>query len=93
MFPPNAPAPDWDSKNEYIIGKIAVYAITHTKRLLKVGMKMTLRDVFDVAKSKDGKRDGLEVREGYLSFVVVPKGEIEQGWVNEFKNSRNRAIH
>ncbi|PAV21144.1 40S ribosomal S7 [Pyrrhoderma noxium] len=44
MFPPNAPPPDWDSKHEYVIGRLTVYAITHLKRLLKVGMKMTLRN-------------------------------------------------
>lgn len=91
MFPPKVPAPDWDVKHEYVYGKLNVYAITRTKRLLKVGMKMTLRDLLNVAKAKDGIPDGMEIREGYLSFVVVPKGEVEQGWVDDFKKSRNRA--
>ncbi|KAH8118482.1 hypothetical protein DFH11DRAFT_1502486 [Phellopilus nigrolimitatus] len=90
MFPPNAPAPDWDMRREYAIGKLAVYAITHSKRLLKVGMKMTLRDLCNTAKLKDGKPDGLDLRDGYASFVVVPKGKAEQEWVNEFKSSRDR---
>ncbi|KAL5508112.1 CNS1 [Sanghuangporus vaninii] len=90
MFPPNVPAPDWDLKHEYVYGKLNVYAITRTKRLLKIGMKMTLRDLLNVAKAKDGSPDGLEVREGYLSFVVLPKGEVEQRWVDEFKKSRDR---
>ncbi|KAI5124755.1 hypothetical protein M0805_005389 [Coniferiporia weirii] len=91
MFPPVAPAPNWDTKHEYTVGKLAVYAVTHTKRLLRVGAKMTLRDVCDVAKSKDGKPDGLDFRDGYLSFVVVPKGEVERVWIDEFKSNRDRA--
>ena len=91
MFPPNAPPPDWDSKHEYVIGRLTVYAITHLKRLLKVGMKMTLRNVCETAKStKEGRSDGLEVRDGYLSFVVVPRGEPEQRWIEEFKSMRDQ---
>ena len=90
MFPPNAPAPDWDTKHEYVMGKLSVYVITRTKRLLKVGMKMTPRDLFEVAKLKDGKPDGLELREGYLSFVVLPKGAIERDWVDDFKSRRDQ---
>ena len=92
MFPPHAPPPSWDSKGEYVIGKLTVYAITHMKRLLKVGMKMTPRNVFDIAKmTKEGKYDGLEVRDGYLSFVVLPKGEPEQKWIEEFKRTRDQS--
>ncbi|KAL5487906.1 CNS1 [Sanghuangporus weigelae] len=90
MFPPNVLAPGWDLKHEYMYGKLNVYVITRTKRLLKVGMKMTLRDLLNVAKVKDATPDGLEVREGYLSFVVVPKGEVEQRWVDELKKIRDR---
>ena len=91
MFPPNAPFPDWDIKHEYSVEKLVVFAITCTKRLLKIGMKMTLRDLCKAAKIKDGKLDGLEVRDGCLSIVALPKGPVEQEWVNEFKSSRDRS--
>ncbi|KDQ64929.1 hypothetical protein JAAARDRAFT_52854 [Jaapia argillacea MUCL 33604] len=95
MFPPNAPAPEWDRKGEYVYseGGLVVYAITSKKRLLKVGKKMTLRDVCESAKGKDGERDGLELTEGSLSFVVVPKGEEEKKWIEEFKRTRDMSVN
>ncbi|KII95914.1 hypothetical protein PLICRDRAFT_87223 [Plicaturopsis crispa FD-325 SS-3] len=90
MFPPDAPPPPWDTAREYIAGQLVVYAITSRKRLLKVGKKMTLRDVCRAAKAKEGEpRDGLEVKDGCLTFVVVPKGDAEKKWVDEFKKSRD----
>lgn len=63
--------------------------MTHRKRLLKVGKKMTLRDVCKAAKGEDGQpKDGLEVKDGCLTFVVLPKGEVEKKWVDEYKGSR-----
>ena len=89
MFPPNAPAPEWDLRREYIPENLVTYVPTHRKRLLKVGKGMTLRDVCKVAKAKEGQpRDGLEVKDGCLSFVVMPKGELERKWVEEFKQLR-----
>ncbi|KAJ7237229.1 hypothetical protein B0H12DRAFT_1204437 [Mycena haematopus] len=42
-----------------------------------VGKKMTLRDVCTAAKGKDGEpRDGLEVKDGCLTFAVLPEGTI-----------------
>lgn len=91
MFPPEAPAPEWDQKGEYVDGNLVIYAITHRRRLLKVGKKMTLRDVCKAARGKDGEpRDGLEVKNGCMSFVVVPKGAEEKRWVDEFKQSRDK---
>ncbi|KAI6165001.1 hypothetical protein EDD17DRAFT_1884906 [Pisolithus thermaeus] len=59
-------------------------------RLLKVGKKMTLRDVCRVAIQKPGDPvDGLELKDGYLSFAVLPRGEVEQNWVEEFKRTRD----
>jgi hypothetical protein len=90
MFPPDAPAPTWDVKGEYVAGTVSIYAITHRKRLLKVGKKMTLRNVCNVAKEKDGEpKDGLEIKDGYLTFVVLPKGEVEKRWIAEYKQSRD----
>jgi hypothetical protein len=88
MFPPEAQAPSWDINGEYRTDNLVVYATTRSKRLLKVGKKMTLMDVFNASASKDGASDGLELKQGYLSFVVLPKGEQESRWVNEYKSSR-----
>ncbi|KAG1845443.1 40S ribosomal protein S7 [Suillus subluteus] len=82
MFPPQAPAPNWDKAGQYVANTLVVYAITRRKRLLKVGKKMSLRDVCNAAKAKEGEPDdGLELKDGCLTFVVVPKGEVEQNWV------------
>ena len=90
MFPPQAPAPEWDKNAEYVDGQLVVYAMTLRKRLLKVGKKMTLGDVCRAAKEKDGEpRDGLEIKDGCLTFVVLPKGEGEAKWVEDFKNIRD----
>ena len=35
-----------------------------------------------------GKGDRPEVKDGCLSFVVVPKGEVERKWVEEYKSMR-----
>jgi small subunit ribosomal protein S7e len=52
--------------------------------LLKIGKKMTLRNVIREA-SKDG--DGLELQGGCLAFVVVPRGDVEANWTAEFKRN------
>lgn len=81
MFPPDGTAPGWDAKGEYSAGQLVVYGITVRRRLLKVGTKMTLMDVMYAAK------DGLELRDGCLSFVVLPKGKVEADWIAEFKSN------
>ncbi|KAI0335537.1 40S ribosomal protein S7 [Cubamyces sp. BRFM 1775] len=89
MFPPGAPQPEWDKKGEYVDGNLVVYGFTRRQRLLKIGKKMTLRDVCKAAKAKDGEpRDGLELKDGTLTFIVLPKGEEEQKWVEDFKKNR-----
>ncbi|TFK29260.1 40S ribosomal protein S7 [Coprinopsis marcescibilis] len=89
MFPPVGSAPEWDVKKEYTAKNLNVYAITQQKRLLKVGRKMSMRDVFKNAKPKPGEpSDGLEIKDGCLTFVVVPKGDAEQDWIRKFKASR-----
>ncbi|KAF5363738.1 hypothetical protein D9756_000603 [Leucocoprinus leucothites] len=92
MFPPNAPPPEWDKDNEYINGRLTIYAMTHRKRLLKVGKNMTLLDVCNAAKAKAGEpKDGLELKDGCLTFVVLPKGtDVEKKWVEEFKATRDK---
>lgn len=92
MFPPQAPAPTWDEKQEYKASNIVVYAMTRRKRLLKVGKKMTLRDVCKTAKEKEGdSADGLEIKDGYLTFAVLPRGDKEQTWVDEYKRTRDMS--
>jgi hypothetical protein len=58
---------------------------------------MTLADLFQQAgnptsgttSDKNAKTDGLEMKEGYISVVVLPKGDVEQSWIEEFKRSRD----
>ncbi|KAF9820967.1 hypothetical protein IEO21_00944 [Rhodonia placenta] len=89
MFPPEAAPPEWDKNHEYVTDNLVVYAITYRKRLLKVGKKMTLRDVFQASKSKEKEPvDGLELKDGCLTFVVLPKGDIEKKWIEDFKKTR-----
>jgi small subunit ribosomal protein S7e len=85
MFPPNATPPNWDKAGEYVNGRLSLYAATSKKRLLKIGKKMTLRDVIREA-GKDG--DGLELQGGCLAFIVVPRGEVETNWIAEFKRNK-----
>jgi len=88
MFPPQGEVPGWDSVGEYRTDNLVIYAMTRGKRLLKVGKKMTLMDVFNASAGKDGAMDGLELKQGYLSFAVLPRGDQEIKWVNEYKSSR-----
>jgi len=93
MFPTDAPRLAWDVNGEYSYDMLVVYAITHRKRLLKIGKKMTLREVMNSAKQslQMQDRDGLEVRDGCISLVALPRGGPEQTWVEEFKSSRDRG--
>lgn len=92
MFPPQVPPPEWDQKHKYVAHKLAVYATTYRKRLLKVGKKMTLRDVFKASKEKEGMpKDGLELKDNFLMFIVLPKGEVESQWVEEYTKSREES--
>lgn len=85
MFPPNAELPDWDKTGEYVNGRLSIYAATSKRRLLKIGRKMTLRDVIREG-GKDG--DGLELQGDCLAFIVVPRGEVETNWIAEFKKNK-----
>lgn len=90
MFNPTASPPEWDAKRQYRDGNLVVYAMTRRKRLLKVGKKMSLKDVFGASKPKEGDPpDGLELKDNCLTFVVLPKGEEEKKWVDEFKKTRD----
>ncbi|KAJ4472153.1 40S ribosomal protein S7 [Lentinula aciculospora] len=83
IFGPTAPPPQWDAKGQYKVGNLVVYAITRQKRLLKVGKKMSLRDVFNASKGKGDLLDGLELKDNCLTFVVLLKGEVDTKWVDD----------
>ena len=84
------PAPSWDVKAEYSADRIVIYAMTHRRRLLKVGKKMTLRDVLKASAAKEGEpKDGLPLKGGCLSFVVLAKGDVEKKWIEDFKKARD----
>lgn len=91
MFPPGAPPPAFDPNAEtYTSANLTVYATTKHKRIFKVGRKTTLREACAAARGKDlAEADGLEMKEGCLSFTVVPRGPVEKGWVEEAKRVRD----
>ncbi|KAG8807622.1 hypothetical protein FRC17_004379 [Serendipita sp. 399] len=89
MFPPNGATPGWDAKGEYNVSNLALYASTKRKRLLKIGKRTTLAELCRNAAAKPGEEvDGLELVGGHLSIVVLPKGEVEQKWIDDFKKQR-----
>ncbi|WVF67084.1 hypothetical protein IAT40_001829 [Kwoniella sp. CBS 6097] len=96
MFPsssnPQVPYADWDSKREYSVSNLVVYVETAEKRLLKVGKELTLREVLRKAKrdaKADVKKDGVVLRDGLMSFVVLVKGAQEKAWIEDFKAKRD----
>ena len=92
MFPPAESPPYWDAKAEYSVDRIVIYAVTHRRRLLKVGKKMTLGDVLKASANKAGNpKDGLELKDGCLSFVVLVKGDVEKDWIEDFKKARDNS--
>ncbi|KAK7060198.1 HSP70/90 co-chaperone [Paramarasmius palmivorus] len=92
MFPPKVPSPAWDKHGKYVNGNMVVYASTKQKRLLRVGKNMSLRDLCNAAKAKEGAKepDGLELVDGHLTVAVVSKGDYEKKWVEDFKKMRER---
>jgi small subunit ribosomal protein S7e len=34
-------------------------------------------------------KDGIVLKDGLLSFIVLPKGEEEKKWIEEFKRQRD----
>ncbi|ORY25815.1 hypothetical protein BCR39DRAFT_542841 [Naematelia encephala] len=88
-----AESPAWDTVREYTPGNLVVYAETRARRLLKVGKELTLREVLAKAARKDdeGKeKDGVVLRDGLLSFVVLVKGTKEKEWIDDFKSKRDQ---
>ncbi|WVW80005.1 hypothetical protein I302_101978 [Kwoniella bestiolae CBS 10118] len=99
MFPQsptqvNIPPAKWDEKKEYYVDNLVIYVETREKRLLKVGKELTLREIIRKAQRGEDKekgltKDGVVLKDGLLSFVVLPKGEVEKRWIDEFKKSRD----
>lgn len=98
MFPispsaPQIPWAEWDEKREYYVPNLVVYVETKERRLLKVGKELTLREVLGKARRDakgEVKKDGVVLRDGLLSFVVLVKGAQEKAWIEEFKRKRDR---
>lgn len=89
-----ASPPPWDSKGQYRLTNVVIYAETKNKKLLKIPRKMKLIDVFAAAVgtgTSGGEKDGLALKDGLLSFVVLPKGVEEEKWVAEVKQRRDGA--
>lgn len=82
-----AERPAWDVKGEYAPANLTVYAASRNHRLFKVGKDKTLREAIAAPLKglKPGEEDGLEIREGCLSFVVLPRGPQEKKWVEQYK--------
>ncbi|WWC60175.1 uncharacterized protein I303_102740 [Kwoniella dejecticola CBS 10117] len=99
MFPESAnrvevPYADWDEKRDYRIDNLVIYVETSEKRLLKVGKELTLREIIMKARREANveakiTKDGIVLRDGLLSFVVLPKGPVEKKWIDDFKKSRD----
>lgn len=71
---------------------LVVYVETKERRLLKVGKELTLREVLGKARRDakgEVKKDGVVLRDGLLSFVVLVKGAQEKAWIEEFKRKRD----
>lgn len=97
MFPAEARGSlPWDTAGEYVDSNLNIYATTHGKRLLRLGKKLTLREVMDQGardadKATGQERDGVVLQDGILSLVVLPKGKAEADWVALFKRERDEA--
>jgi len=53
-----------------------------------------LREILSKAKkeAKDGEeKDGIVLRDGLMSFVVLVKGKEERDWIENFKKKREEA--
>lgn len=93
----------WDEKREYYTSNLVVYVETRHQRLLKCGKELPLTDVIARAVKMEGDQvqgqgqsqgkivDGVVMKDGLMSFIVLPKGQVEKKWIEEYKLSRDRA--
>jgi hypothetical protein len=97
IFPanPSASSPpwsDWDKVHEYHTDNLVVYVETQQRRLLKISKELTLREVITKARKDpvaSTPRDGIVLRDGLLSFVILPKGPEERKFIDAFKLARD----
>ena len=95
MFPPEARGSlPWDTKGEYVAPNLSVIVRTHKGRLLRIGHKLSLREVLDQGaqsppSGKPEDRDGVVLHDGVLRLYVFPKGsDAERTWVERTKRTR-----
>lgn len=93
LHPMLNPPPPWDEAGEYAgQAAVSVYVSTKQGKLLKVGMGLTLSKVLAAAsKGKSSQQDGIPLLEGAFNFIVLPKGDKEKKWVEEFKKNASKA--
>lgn len=95
MFPTSSASregwAEWDQQREYHVDNLMVYVETRHRRLLRCGKDLPLVEVLAKAvKLEQGKVvDGVVLRDGLLSFVVLVKGKQEQEWIDDFKRKRD----
>ena len=92
LHPMLNPPPPWDQTNEYAgQSSVSVYVITNIGKILKVGMGLTLSKVLAAAsKGKSAQsHDGIPLVEGTLNFIILPKGEKEKKWVEDYKSGKH----
>ncbi|WFC97319.1 HSP70/90 co-chaperone [Malassezia yamatoensis] len=92
MFPIEARGSlPWDTAGEYVSKNLSVIAVTHQKRLLRVGHKFSLRTFMDQAakdpsSGKPEDRDGVVLNNGTISLAVFPKNsQAERTWLDALK--------
>jgi small subunit ribosomal protein S7e len=81
----------WDEKREYYTQNLVVYVETRGQRLLKCGKDLPLTEVLAKAVKLDNGKvvDGVALKDGLMSFIVLPKGGVEKKWIEEYKKSRD----
>lgn len=80
-------APILNPPHPLSVSSSVVYLETAKHRLLKIPKKMTMEEVFVVASQTPG--DGVVLKDGCLSLVVLGKGAEEKAWVDKMKSSRD----
>ena len=74
--------PPWDSKNEYKLSGVDCYMDTSSGGLMKVGKKLSLREVLSNGKT--------EVVDGIVRIYVVPVSYAAQ-WIDEVKRQKGKS--
>ena len=90
MFPLEARGSlPWDAQGEYVANRLSVIAKTRKGRLLRVGHKLSLRELLDQgATPSNDDRDGIVLRDGIIDLYVLPKGsDAERQWITANKAS------